>query len=462
MVFTAQNTIFVVRKNYDFHAMKPMTREIWRLTIPNIVSNVTVPLLGMADMAIAGRLGDSTATIGALAIGTTIFNFIYWNCSFLRMGTSGLTAQAFGAGRKEECANLLVRGVVVAVALAVVLIALQRPVGEFAIWLMNGNDLVRRYFFARIWAVPAAISLFALNGWFIGMQNSSTPMLIALAQNVINIAFSIWFAFGLDMGLEGVAWGTVVAQYSGVVLAVVAIVRRYRDVVRLACWRSALRLQAMGRFFTVNRDIFIRSFCLCVAYSFFTAAGARMGDPTILAVNSLMMQLFSLFSYMSDGVAYAAEALTGRFVGARDADSLSDAAGRMFRISLVIALAYVAVYTVGWEWLLGLFVDGDPNETAAIMATAARYRVWVILSPLVGFAPFLMDGIMIGATMTRILRNSMVCALALYFAIFFSLRGVWGNDALWLAFLLFMVARGVLQYLMAGGIRGIIPRAEQL
>ena len=187
-----------------------------------------------------------------------------------------------------------------------------------------------------------------------------------------------------------------------------------------------------------------------------------MGDPTILAVNSLMMQLFSLFSYMSDGVAYAAEALTGRFVGARDADSLSDAAGRMFRIRLVIALAYVAVYTVGWEWLLGLFVDGDPNETAAIMATAARYRVWVILSPLVGFAPFLMDGIMIGATMTRILRNSMVCALALYFAIFFSLRGVWGNDALWLAFLLFMVARGVLQYLMAGGIRGIIPRAEQL
>ena len=139
---------------------------------------------GMADMAIAGRLGDSTATIGALAIGTTIFNFIYWNCSFLRMGTSGLTAQAFGAGRKEECANLLVRGVVVAVALAVVLIALQRPVGEFAIWLMNGNDLVRRYFFARIWAVPAAISLFALNGWFIGMQNSSTPMLIALAQTI--------------------------------------------------------------------------------------------------------------------------------------------------------------------------------------------------------------------------------------------------------------------------------------
>ncbi len=442
--------------------MKPMTREIWRLTIPNIVSNVTVPLLGMADMAIAGRLGDSTATIGALAIGTAIFNFIYWNCSFLRMGTSGLTAQAYGAERREECADLLLRSVVMAALLATVLLALQRPVGEFALWLMNGDELVSRYFFARIWAVPAAISLFALNGWFIGMQNSSTPMLIALAQNVINIAFSVWFAFGAEMGLEGVAWGTVVAQYSGVAMAVVAIVRRYRSVVRLARWRRALKLEALGRFFAVNRDIFIRSFCLCVAYTFFTAAAARMGDPTILAVNSLMMQLFSLFSYMSDGVAYAAEALTGRFVGARDAASLRDAAGRMFRISLVIALAYVAAYTVGWEWLLGLFVDGDPTETAAIMATAARYRVWIILAPLAGFAPFLMDGIMIGATMTRILRNSMICALALYFAVFFSLRGVWGNDALWLAFLLFMVARGVLQYLMAGGIQGIIPRAEQL
>lgn len=435
--------------------MKSMTREIWRLTIPNIVSNITVPLLGMADMAIAGRLGDSTATIGALAIGTTIFNFIYWNCSFLRMGTSGLTAQAFGAGQERECANLLVRGVAMALALAVALLLLQRPIGRLAIGIMNGDDLVARYFFARIWAVPAAITLFAVNGWFIGMQNSATPMTIAIVQNVMNIAFSVWFAFGADMGLEGVAWGTVASQYGGAALAATALLRRYRHILRAADWRESIRWQAMRRFFGVNRDIFLRSFCLVAAYTFFTAAAARMDDPTVLAVNSLLMQLFTLFSYMSDGVAYAAEALTGRFVGAGDSASLRDAIGRMFRISLAIAVAYVAVYTLWWSDLLRLFIDADAADSGAILASAARYRIWIILSPLAGFAPFLLDGIMIGATLTRILRNSMFGAITIYFGIYFLLRGALGNDALWLAFLLFMIARGALQLAMAGGVRGI-------
>lgn len=442
--------------------MKSMTREIWRLTIPNIVSNITVPLLGMADMAIAGRLGDTTATIGALAIGTTIFNFIYWNCSFLRMGTSGLTAQAFGAGQEKECANLLLRGIVMALGLAAVLLLLQRPLGRAAISIMNGGEPVARYFFARIWAVPAAISLFAINGWLIGMQNSTTPMTIAIVQNVMNIAFSIWFAFGADMGLEGVAWGTVASQYGGVALAAIVLRRRYRHILRSIDWRESIRWQPMRRFFGINRDIFLRSFCLVVAYTFFTAAAARMGDPTVLAVNSLLMQLFTLFSYMSDGVAYAAEALTGRFVGARDAVSLRDAVGRMFRISLAIALAYVAAYTLWWSDLLRLFIDTDAAGSSAIIAAASRYRIWIILSPIAGFAPFLLDGIMIGATLTRILRNSMFGATAIYFGTYFLLRGALGNDALWLAFLLFMVARGVLQLAMVGGMRGIAALGRQL
>lgn len=436
-----------------------LTREIWRLTIPNIVSNITVPLLGMADMAIAGRLGNSAAMIGALAIGTTIFNFIYWNCSFLRMGTSGLTAQAFGARHFDECANTLVRSVLMALAMAALLLIFQIPIGRAAIRIMNGDELVARYFFARIWAVPAAISLFAINGWFIGMQNSATPMIIAIIQNVINIIFSIWFAFGLDMGLEGIAWGTVVSQYGGVAIAAIAIIARYRNIVRLANLRQSLRMEALKRFFGVNRDIFLRSFCLVLAYTFFTAAAARMDNPVILAVNALLMQLFTLYSYMSDGVAYAAESMTGRFVGARDARSLHQTIIRMFRIALAFASAYVIIYAFGWSGLLHLFVDAGSADAPMIMSAAEKYRIWVIISPLAGFAPFLLDGIMIGATLTRVLRNSMFGALAIYFATYYLLRGWLGNDALWLAFILFMVARGVLQYIMVGGMHGIIRKA---
>lgn len=429
-----------------------MHREIFRLALPNVISNITVPLLGMADMAIAGRFGgNSAAAIGALSIGTTIFNFIYWNFGFLRMGTSGLTAQAWGAGDEKECADMFVRSLSLAVAVSALMLLLQRPIGHAAIYIMHGDGAVAEYFFARIWAVPAAISLFALNGWYIGMQNAVVPMVVAIVQNIINVAFSLWFAVGLNMGLAGVAWGTVVAQWSGVLIFGVWSALRYGRILARADWSHSFSPRPMMKFFAVNRDIFLRSACLVLAYSFFTAASARFDSALLLAVNALLMQLFTLFSYVCDGVAYAAEALTGRFIGARDGVSLR----RFLRAVAVwgagVALCYVAAYLAGWRWILGLFTDGDP----ALLDVAARYVGWVIVVPLAGAPSFLLDGIMVGATHSRVMRNSVFWATALYFAIYFSLRGLLGNDALWLAFTLFLVVRGVLEYYMAGGVKNL-------
>ena len=305
-----------------------MNRAILRIALPNIVSNITVPLMGIISTAIAGRVGDgdAAATIGALSIGVTIFNFIYWNCSFIRMGTSGLTAQAYGAEQSKEYSLMLWRSLLVALGVGVIAFALQRPIGELSIAFMGTgsetNDaLIADYFYTRIWAVPAGIMLFALNGWLTGMQNAIVPMAVAITVNLIHIACSYLFSILGTMGLAGIALASVVAQWSGVVLMAIIIVVGYRRRLVRVTWREIIDLSAMRRFFQINGDIIIRTFCLVAVYTFFTKASADTGDKNILAVNAMLLQLFTLFSYMNDGFAYAAEALTGRFIGARDVAS---------------------------------------------------------------------------------------------------------------------------------------------
>ena len=276
-------------------AMDLMNRRILRLAIPNIISNITIPLLGMVDTAIAGRLGDGAAAIGAIGIGTTIFNMIYWTCGFLRMGTSGITAQAYGARNLRECTDILVRSMSVAIVLALLLVLLRNPVGRFSLGLMQGSEgaraLAAEYFFARIWAAPASISLFAIHGWFIGMQNSKTPMVVSIISNVVNVIFSALFVFRFDMGIAGVAWGTVVAQYTGVAVSWIFWGVYYGRLAKYADLRRSIRLKPMTQFFHINKDIFLRTLCLVTAYTFFTAASSRFGD-TVLATNTLLMQLF--------------------------------------------------------------------------------------------------------------------------------------------------------------------------
>lgn len=418
-----------------------MNRAILRLTLPNIVSNVTVPLLGMIDIAIAGRIGDDT-TIGALAVGTAIFNFIYWNFAFLRMGTSGLAAQAYGAGDRRETANILGRSMIASLAIALLLLLFNRPIGRAAMTIMDGSpevmSLAAEYFFARIWAAPAAISIFALHGWLTGMQDSVTPMVVAIVGNVINVASSLWFVFGLDMGVVGIAWGTVVAQYCSLLITIAILLVKYREYVAQISLRESLRMEPLARFFRINSDAFLRTLCVCTVYTCFTAFSARFGD-TVLATNELLMQLFMLFSYMLDGFCYAAESLTGRFIGERNRQSLS----RCIRLLAVwcagVAAIYIVAYIFWWEPILGIF-----TSSATIMACAGEYIWWIVMVPLVGFIPFLIDGILIGATKTRIMRNTTFFALVAFFVLFFALEWALGNRALWIAFIGFIVVRFVL------------------
>jgi len=424
-----------------------MNRRILNLAVPNMISNITIPLVGMVDIAIAGRLGDETM-IGAVAVATAIFNFIYWNFAFLRMGTTGLTAQAYGARNFTEISSNLARSIAVALLAALLLVVFQKPIGRLMFVVMNTSDTavgyVADYFFARVWAIPASLSLFAIQGWFIGMQNSKFPMYISIVINVVNIIFGVWFAMGLGLGIAGLGWAVVIAQYTGLLVSVVlwyVYYGRFRKYIDL---RRALDLKPMLHFFRVNRDIFLRTLCIVIVYTFFTAASSKIGD-TMLAVNSLLMQLFTLFSYLMDGFAFAGESLVGRYVGAKNPVMVKKHLYRILLWGLGVAALYSLAYVLFGEQLLGIFTTSQ-----AIIAEAENYMIWIILIPLIGFAPFLIDGALIGATKTVIMRNSVFISTLVFFAVYYSLSGVMGNNALWLAFVMFIAMRGILQYFMTG------------
>ena len=437
-----------------------MNREILRIAIPNIISNITVPIMGIVGTMIAGHLGDSVSTIGALAIGVSIFNFIYWNCSFIRMGTSGITAQAYGAADQRTTTLMLARATVVSLVVGVAIVVLQRPLGEVALRLMNGGEMVADYFYARVWAVPAGVLLFGLNGWLTGMQNAIIPMVVAIVVNVIHIVCSLWFAFPLGMGIVGIAYASVVAQWTGVAITALIMWWHYgKQLVRIS-WSEIWDMKAMREFFSINRDIIVRTLCIVSTYTFFTAASARMDDPTILAVNTILLELFTLFSYMSDGFAFAAEALTGRFIGERNGVALRDCVRKCMVWCAVICVLYVGLYVGWWRELLGLFVEDGAENTAQIMEYAGRYIGWIVAIPVAASWPFMMDGIMVGATQSRIMRNSMLWATAAYFLLFFTLEPLIGNDALWLAFTSYMFLRGVFQYFMSDRLRAVYRQAE--
>ena len=444
-----------------------MNREILRIAIPNIISNITVPLMGIASTFIAGRVAgsDGATTIGALSIGVAIFNFIYWNCSFIRMGTSGLTAQAFGAKQHKEYTLMLWRAVVVALGVGMLAFALQWPLGEFSLWFMSTGDgasdaMISDYFYTRIWAVPAGIMLFAFNGWLTGMQNAIVPMAVAILVNVLHIGFSYLFSIVGTMSIDGIALASVVAQWTGVVTTVVIIIALYRKKLEKVSWTEVMDMKAMKQFFNINSDIIVRTFCLVAVYTFFTKASADMGDKNILAVNTILLQLFTLFSYMNDGFAFAAEALTGRFVGARDVTSLKKCIKYCIVWSVVIAVAYVGAYVGWWQDIFTLLVDSESADIAELLAVAEQYIGWIIVIPIACALPFVMDGIMVGATRSRIMRNSMVWSAVCYFVLLYGTGWLIGNNAIWLAFTSFMFVRGVLQYYMSDKLRDIYREAE--
>ena len=422
-----------------------MNRKILQLAIPSIVSNITVPLLGLVDVAIVGHLG-SASYIGAIAVGGMLFNMIYWIFGFLRMGTSGMTAQAYGKRDLTEVVRTLLRAVGVGLLISLGLWILQSPILRGAFVLIDATEEVKRwaslYFNICIWGAPAVLGLYGFAGWFIGMQNSRFPMFIAITQNIVNIAASLCFVFVLGMKVEGVALGTLIAQYAGLFMAFALWLKYYGRLKAYIDWDGLWDGEAMRRFFSVNSDIFFRTLCLVAVTTFFTSTGARQGD-VILAVNTLLMQLFTLFSYIMDGFAYAGEALAGRFIGAKNDVGLRRCIRLLFLWGIGLSLSFTILYAFLGRDFLGLLT----NDTSVIKASG-DYFYWVLAIPLCGFSAFLWDGVFIGATATRQMLCSMLVASATFFIIYYLFYRSMGNHALWMAFLGYLSLRGGMQWIL--------------
>ncbi len=430
-----------------------MNRKILELAIPNIISNISIPLLGIVDMALMGHM-ESDDYIGAIALGSLIFNFIYWGLGFLRMGTSGFTAQARGRRDLPEMILVFSRAAFIALLMSMLLLLLQKPLEIMSFLVLKGESHVEQlamdYFRIRIWAAPAVLGQFALLGFFLGMQNARLPMVVLVAANLINIACNYFFVIKLGMGASGVALGTVIAQYSGLLIAMYFFRRYFSRLFKYWSLKATTRWSELKNFLAVNKDIFIRTMCLVVVFSFFTARSASVdmaseGEETILAVNSLLMQFFMFFSFLIDGFAHASEALTGRFIGAGQRRSLEKSIRLLFRWGTGISIFFTAIYLAGGGVIFRLLTDN-----ADVISNAKPFFFWVVMVPMVSYTAFLWDGIYIGATAGKQMRNAMLIATLLVFFPAYLLAGrLLGNHGLWLAFILFMIARGITMQLMS-------------
>ena len=424
-----------------------LNRNILKLAIPNIISNITVPLLGLVDMMLMGHL-DSVAYIGAIGLGGTIFSVLYSIFSFMRAGTTGFTAQAYGGNDHQEISYGFYRSICIALIATLLVLSLQRPIEWIAMQLLNGSAEVlaftSEYYRVRIWAAPAVLSLYTFNGWYIGMQNTTIPMVIAILINVFNIGLSVLFVNVFHMGVTGVALGTVIAQYMGLLTAVIFMLARYRQYLIPIEKKVLLQADKLKRFFKVNADFMIRSILLVLTIAFFTNQSAKLGDD-ILAVNMILMQFFYIFSYFTDGFAYAGEALVGRFTGAHDEKQLHQTVKLLLIWGFVIALPFTILYALFPDAFIHLISD-QPE----IVTQAQPYHIYMILIPLITFAAFIWDGIYIGATAARAIRNTMlISAIGVFLPASLILMHFFGNHGLWIAFLMFMVARGLSMTLIA-------------
>lgn len=425
--------------------MNTTNKEILNIAIPSIISNITVPLLGLVDVTIVGHLG-SASYIGAIAIGGMLFNMIYWLFGFLRMGTGGMTSQAYGRNDTEEYNNILLRSLSISTAIALVMIMLQIPVRETAFLFIDASEEVKtlaaEYFHICIWGAPATLGLYSLTGWFIGIQNSRYPMFIAITQNIINIVVSLLLVTHFDMKIAGIAYGTLTAQYAGLIMALLFAARYFKKDGRHSSLKNIFKRKSMNQFFKVNRDIFLRTLCIVVVTVFFTSTGAAYGD-TMLAVNTLLMQMFTIFSYIMDGFAYAGEAIIGKNIGAKDFKQLHRTIKHLLLWGAGVATAFTIMYALGGKGFLSILT----NDMAVINASE-NYYYWVLAIPLAGVLTFILDGICIGATATGIMLKSIFIASLCFFLLFYTTNGTIGNHSLWLSFITYLLARGCTQSVM--------------
>ena len=433
-----------------------MNKDILRLAVPSIVSNITVPLLSLVDIAIVGHIGNAVY-LAAISVGAMTFNVMYWVLGFLRMGTSGMTAQAFGANDSAGINWLFKRSLMFGLLIGVILLAAFVPIRHAAMYLLQVNDtskaLVEMYFNVCVIGAPAVLGSFALNGFLIGMQNTKTPMAVAILQNVINIILSLIFVYVFEMDIAGVALGTMLSQWLAFIMLLLAVRNKYPEHTKFDI-RLSIRTKAVAdiefhnnvreynaerlkTFFSTNRDIFFRTLCLVSVNLFFTSAGSAQGE-IVLAVNTLIMTLFTLFSYVMDGFAFAGEAMAGRFYGAKDEKSLSLLHNNLFLWGLGVTVFFTAVYFCGGDGFLSLLTN---DET--VIAASHSYTFFALLIPICGVQAFIYDGIFIGLTRTKEMFLSCFIGAAVFFTLYFILFPSLGNNALWIALLSYLLLRGI-------------------
>ncbi|MDR0763137.1 MAG: MATE family efflux transporter [Bacteroidales bacterium] len=433
-----------------------INREILRLALPNIVSGITVPLLGAVSLAMMGYL-DSLVYIGALSIGSMIFNFLYWGFGFLRMGTTGFTAQAFGRMSSLETVQILARGLLIGLTIAFTILLLQKPILHLAVVLIHPSaeltEAVSSYFLIRVWAAPTVLCFFVVSGWLIGMQDTKTLMWISILINVLNVIFNYLFIFVFDIrNTNGAAIGTVCAQYCGFVITVSVLQIKYRVISQLfsrVVLRAVSDMRALRRFLSVNTDIFIRTLCFIFVFAFFTAESAHYGEQ-ILVMNTLLYQFYIFFSYACDGFAHAAEALSGRFTGSGENADKRRSIGYSFLWGAGITLLFLFTYAIGYNEILSMF-----TSDSGVLNLADSYYWWILFVTLVGMPAFLWDGVFAGSLQTRPLVYTMLFATVGFFGTYYLLQNQLGNNALWLALTVFLIVRGLCLTLWSGK---VIPK----
>ena len=423
---------------FNLYMIRQLLTHIFRISIPAIIINITTPLLSMSDLAIAGHSGGA-ALVAAVALGGAMFNMLYWLFGFLRMGASGSTAQAYGRGDMTGCYNVLSRALFLGFAIGILMIILSPLLLGFLLWFMEPDmqtlELAVQYFDICILGAPAVLGSFALTGWLVGMQNSKVPMWISISVNVINILLSVFLVFYCNMGVRGMAVGTTLAQWMGFISTCVAC--RMIFGFRYPGLKEIFNFTELRRFFKVNADIFLRTVCLVAVTMWFTRVGAMQG-AVMLAVNALLMQLFTGFSFFMDGFAFAAEALCGKFEGARQWTRLRVTVRMLLSVGLGMALLFTVVYFVfGTEFLSLLSSDH------VIRSSAEEYIGWAISIPMLSFAAFVYDCVAIGAVRTGAMLRSMVIASVVFGVIYLLTYSGYGNHGLWLAFVSYLLVRGV-------------------
>lgn len=413
--------------------------RIWALAWPIILSNITVPLLGLVDTAVVGHLPDPRYLAG-VTLGATLFSFLYWGFGFLRMGTTGLVAQAMGRDAPSDVRDLLGQSLIIAVGIGVLLILLGSPLISLGLWLLDGSaeatPLAREYAEIRLWSAPAVLANYAILGWFLGQQNSRVTLMILLLTNGVNILLDVWFVVGLGMTSNGVALASVLADYSALAFGGYLVMRQLGLLEGHFQRQRLLAWNAYAALFNVNANLFVRTLGLLFAMAFFTAQGARQGD-TVLAANAVLLQFIMLTSYALDGFAHAAESLVGRAYGRRDWPAFAATVRATARFSFWTAGAAALLFALFGNQLIALLTGLEE-----VRAVAAVYLPWMVLMPLIAVWSYLLDGVFIGTTAVSQMRNSIFAGLAVYLPCWWWLQDA-GNHGLWLALTLFTVTRSL-------------------